>query len=217
VWDTETLNGIEPGTGRVFWSVPFKTKLGHTIGTPRRQGDYLFVSTFFDGSKLLRLDPDRPVATEIWSIRGPNESRPEGLHSLMSTPFLEDGYIYGVCSYGQLRCLKLATGERVWETLAATTANGKPTRWATAFLVKNQNRFFLYNEKGDLIIARLSPAGYEEISRAHLLDPTNNAGGRAVHWSHPAFANRCGYLRNDREIICVDLGAKTGPPDRSGR
>jgi outer membrane protein assembly factor BamB len=129
------------------------------------------------------------------------------LHGLISTPFLEEGYIYGVCGYGQLRCLKADTGERLWETLAATTPDGKPARWATAFIVKHNRRFFLWNELGDLIIARLSPAGYEEISRAHLLEPTNSAGGRSVHWSHPAFANRSVYVRNDREILCVDLSA----------
>jgi outer membrane protein assembly factor BamB len=122
----------------------------------------------------------------------------------MCTPFLEDGYIYGVCSYGQLRCLKMETGERVWETLQATTS-GEPVRWANAFIVKNGDRFFLFNEKGDLIIAKLSPRGYEEISRAHLLEPTNKDCGRPVVWSHPAFANRHVYARNDKEIICVDL------------
>jgi len=77
----------------------------------------------------------------------------------------------------------------------------------TAFIVKHENRFFIYNETGDLIIARLTPQGYEEISRAHLLEPTNKAGGRSVHWCHPAFANQSVYVRNDREIVCVDLRA----------
>ena len=80
-------------------------------------------------------------------------------------------------------------------------------RWANAFLVKNGDRFFLFNEKGDLIIAKLSPKGYEETSRAHLLEPTNTAAGRDVLWSHPAFANRCMYARNDKEIISVSLAA----------
>lgn len=117
---------------------------------------------------------------------------------------MENGYIYGVCSYGQLRCLKAETGERIWETFQATT-DGQPVRWANAFIVKNGNRFFLENEKGDLIIARLSPKGYQEISRTHLLEPTGDAAGRAVVWSHPAFANRHVYARNDKEIVCVDL------------
>jgi outer membrane protein assembly factor BamB len=207
VWDTEELRGLDPATGRAYWSVPFKTKLGHAIATPRRHGEFLFVTAFFDGSKLLRLAPDRPAVSEVWSIRGPSENRPEGLHGLMSTPFLHDGHIYGVCSFGHLRGLKLATGERLWETLAPTTAAGRPARWATAFLVRHEDRFFLYNELGDLLIVRLTPAGYEELSRAHLLDPTNRAGGRPVHWSHPAFANRRIYVRNDEAIACFDLRA----------
>jgi len=54
----------------------------------------------------------------------------------------------------------------------------------------------------------LTPAGYEEISRTHLLDPTNRDPGRLVVWSHPAFANRCVYARNDKEIVCVSLAEK---------
>jgi hypothetical protein len=115
-----------------------------------------------------------------------------------------------VCSYGQLRGLRADTGERLWETFAATTRDGKPLRWANAFLVKNGSRFFLFNELGDLIIARLTPKGYDEVGRMHLLDPTNENAGRPVVWSHPAFANRSIFARNDREIIAVDL-AKAAP------
>jgi outer membrane protein assembly factor BamB len=207
VWESEAINGLDPRTGEVFWTEPFKTKMAHAIGTPRRSGDYLFISSFFDGSMLLKLDATQPRVAVEWKIKGRSEVRPEGLHSLMSTPFLEDGYIYGVCSFGHLRALKLADGERLWETLEPTTVGGKPARWTTAFLVKHEDRFFIYNETGDLIIARLTPQGYEEISRAHLLDPTNSAGGRAVHWSHPAFANRSIFVRNDEELLCADLSA----------
>ena len=72
-------------------------------------------------------------------------------------------------------------------------------------LIKQGDRFFLANEKGDLIIVRLTPAGYQELSRAHLLEPTNTDPHREVVWSHPAFANRCVYARNDKEIVCASL------------
>ena len=160
---------------------------------------------------MMKLAADKPAATVLWRGRSRSEMKTDGLHSIIPTPFLEDGYIYGVCSYGQLRCLKADTGERLWSTLKATTPDEKETRWANAFLVKNGNRFFLANEKGDLIIARLTPQGYDEISRAHLLDPTNREPGRAVVWSHPAFANRCVYARNDKEIICASLAARQEP------
>ena len=126
------------------------------------------------------LDPSRRLSTggilrklpfgkKLTDYFGRYQSAQTHLNAIMSTPFLEGDHLYGVCSYGQLRCLKAGTGERVWETFEATTGGG-PVRWANAFIVKNGGRFFLFNEKGDLIIAKLSPKGYEEVSRAHLLN-----------------------------------------------
>ncbi len=204
VWHPEALNALDPETGALVWSERVKARSGLSVAMPRKMGDLLFVTSFYNGSMMMRLDPDKPAATKLWGSKKVSEKETDALHSIIATPFLEDGFIYGVCSYGQLRCLKAETGERVWETFAATT-DGKPVRWATAFLVKNGARFFLFNEKGDLIIAKLTPGGYEEISRAHLLDPTNSDPGRPVVWSHPAFANRCVYARNDKELVCVSL------------
>jgi len=206
VWHPESVNSLNPETGEVYWSVPFKAREGLTIATPRQLGDALFVTAFYDGGLMLRLDAAQPGATVVWKGRKSSERDTDGLHAIMCTPFLEGRHLYGVCSYGQLRCLKADTGERVWETLAATTS-GQPVRWANAFLVKHADRFFLFNEQGDLILAKLTPQGYEEVSRAHLLEPTGTAAGRAVLWSHPAFANRCVFARNDREILCVSLAA----------
>ncbi len=174
-----------------------------TIATPRQTGDELLVTTFYSGSMMLRLKDERTVSP-MWKTLKASEKETTHLNAVMCTPFLENGYIYGVCSYGQLRCLKAETGERVWETFKATTG-GEPVRWANAFIVKNGDRFFLANEKGDLIIARLTPEAYTEVSRCHLLEPTNTAAGRDVVWSHPAFANRHVYARNDKEIVCADL------------
>ena len=52
--------------------------------------------------------------------------------------------------------------------------------------------------------------GYTEIDRARLIRPTLKQLGRrgGVTWSHPAFANRRVYIRNDEEILCADLAAK---------
>ena len=207
LWHPEAANALDPETGEVYWSVPFKSRAGMTLATPRKLGDLLFFTAFYSGSLMLRLDSAKPAAATVWRTLKVDEKNTTHLNAVMCTPFLEDGYIYGVCSYGQLRCLKMETGERVWETFQATTS-GEPVRWANAFIVKNGDRFFLVNEKGDLIIAKLSPRGYEEISRAHLLEPTNKDCGRPVVWSHPAFANRHVYARNDKEIICVDLARR---------
>jgi outer membrane protein assembly factor BamB len=207
IWHPEAACSLDPETGKVFWTEPFKASSGMTISTPRKLDNDLFFTCFYNGSLMMQLAAGKPGAKTIWRTEKASEKDTTHLNAVMCTPFLEDGYIYGVCSYGQLRCLKAATGERVWETFQATTA-GEPVRWANAFIVKNGGRFFLFNEKGDLIIARLSPKGYQEVSRAHALEPMNTAAGRNVLWSHPAFANRHVYARNDREIICLDLSAR---------
>jgi len=107
--------------------------------------------------------------------------------------------------------VRLDTGERVWQTYrpVAGVDDSRPVNSGTAFLVKNGDRFFLFSETGHLIIARLSPKSYEEIDRRKMLEPTGAAIGRPdrVVWSHPAFANKCVFARNDKEIVCVSLAA----------
>lgn len=48
-------------------------------------------------------------------------------------------------------------------------------------------------------------------SRTHLIAPTSEPGNRreleTVNWSHPAYANRRIYARNDEEIIAASLAA----------
>jgi len=207
IWHPQALVSLDPETGRTYWSEPFEVRTDVSVATPRQEGDLLYITCFYNGSLMMKLDRAAPRAARLWRRAGRNEYNTEGLHGLMCTPFIKDGHIYGVCAYGQLRCIKLDGGDRVWETLAATTKDGRPQRWANVFIVANGDRFFLANELGDLIIARLSPAGYQEISRAHLIEPTNRDAGRPVVWSHPAFANKSVYMRNDKEIICVSLAA----------
>lgn len=204
IWHPEAVNGLDPETGKVLWTEPFAVRAGLTVPTPRLTGDKLFVTAFYNGPMMLQLAPDKE-ARVVWRGQSNSEQpkRTDGLHSIMVTPFIKDGFIYGVCSYGELRCLKADNGERVWHDLKAT--GGQLERWGNAFLVAQGDRYFLFNEKGDLIIARLTPQGYEEISRAHVIEPTNRMAGRPVVWVHPAFANRSMYVRNDKEIICLSL------------
>jgi hypothetical protein len=104
--------------------------------------------------------------------------------------------------------VELPSGKRLWETTAPVSK--RPVYSGTAFIVRQGDagdRYWMFTENGDLIIANLMPAKYEEIDRAHLIEPTNTAFGREVVWCMPAFANRRMYVRNDSECICVDLSA----------
>lgn len=211
IWHPESINALDPETGAVYWTQRYGNKIsikaGLTIPTPRLDKDKLFFTAFYDGPLMLQVGKDQKPKI-LWQGKGTGETpdRTDGMHSIMPTPVIKDGFIYGVSSYGELLCIEEATGKRIWKTYQATT--GESVRWGNAFLVEQGNRFFLFNEGGDLIIAKLSPKGYEEIDRANILTPTNTMAqprGRKVIWSHPAFANRCVYARNDKEIICVSL------------
>jgi outer membrane protein assembly factor BamB len=202
VWHPSAVSSIDPTDGKVFWEVPFPAKAGLTIATPRQSGNRLFVTAFYDGPLMIEVDGKK--AHVLWKGKSQSEVDTDGLHSIIPTPVFDGTHIYGVCSYGQLRCLDARTGERIWETFEAT---GKG-RWWNAFLIPHEDRFFLHNEQGDLIIAKLTPDGYHEISRAKLVEPTRPVNRRMTIWSHPAFAMKSVFARNDNEIVRVDLSEK---------
>lgn len=206
-WTGDSVTGLDVKNGEKLWSQPWKPRnMPIGVATPVIEGDRVFFTSFYDGSLLLKLDRERPAFEKVWQIAGRDEQNTEALHSIISTPVFDNGYLYGVDSYGELRCLDAKTGERIWED---TTAVPK-ARWSTIHFVKNGDRYFLFNERGELIIARISPQGYDENSRAKLLEPTldqlRQRGG--VCWSHPAFANKHIFARNDKELVCASLAAE---------
>jgi outer membrane protein assembly factor BamB len=203
----ERLVVLDPASGQLYWHQPFgpTRKIPQNIATPVFHNNFLFVSSFFDGSMLVKLDREKLGASLLWRRKGQSEKETDALHCCISTAILENDNIYGVDSYGELRCLDLHTGDRIWQSLDAV-----PTaRWANIHMVRHHDKVWMFNERGELIISRLRPEGYFEISRAKLIEPTqgqlNKRGG--VCWSHPAFAYKHVYVRNDKELLCASLAA----------
>ncbi len=206
VWTGQRLAGMNPETGEVHWQQEFEQpKTVINISTPVLHDNHIFVSSFYDGSMLVELDGNSLNASMVWKRQGRNERETDALHCCISTPLFRDGHIYGVDSYGQMRCLEMETGDRVWEDLTAV----EPDRWANIHFVQNGEATWLFNEHGELLTGLLSPSGFTEISRTRIIEPTTeqlNRKGVGVTWAHPAFANRHVYIRNDRELVCVYLG-----------
>src|SRR3954452_7158107 len=193
-WHPEAVNSVDPESGKLYWRVPFgPAQNSVTIMTPQllrdgKLGDLLFVSTQYEGGLMLKLgkgDKGEPTADVLWKGGPADIQKGNGLRILIPSPVMRDGEIYGVSARGELRCIDAATGNRRWETAAATTYDAGPQSWATAFLTpigETGDRFILANEHGDLILARLSPKAYDEISRTPLLDPTNTDAPRPALW-----------------------------------
>jgi outer membrane protein assembly factor BamB len=206
-WTGDSVSGLAPDTGKVHWRHPFPpSRMPIGIATPVVHGPDVFLTSFYDGSMMLRLDQKKLAVNQLWRKVGGDERNTIGLHSIISTPIRLEGHLYGVDSYGELRCLDAATGARIWEDQTATPK----ARWSTIHFVQNKDRVWMFNERGELIIARLSPQGFEEISRAKLIEPTLDQLNRrnGVCWAHPAFANRHVLIRNDNELVSASLAKK---------
>lgn len=206
-WTGDSVAGLSPTTGELFWRVPLKPRnMPIGIATPIIDRDRLFVTSFYDGALMLRLKSDEVGVEQLWRRVGSSEQKTDALQSIISTPVFQDDHIYGVDSYGELRCINATTGDRVWEDLSATPK----IRWGTIHFVRQGDRWWMFNERGELIIAKLSPRGFEPLSRAKLIDPTTDQLPRrdGVCWSHPAYANRHIFIRNDRELLSASLAAE---------
>ena len=107
----------------------------------------------------------------------------------------------------QVFVVDIKSGKRVWQS-TAPLSSGRPLGSGTAFIVKHGDHFWMFNELGELIIAKMTPQGYAEIDRAKVIEPSNVAFGRRVVWAAPAWANKKVFVRNDNECVCIDLAAK---------
>jgi outer membrane protein assembly factor BamB len=214
VWHAQAVNGLDPATGKPYWTVGLEPAFGMAIMAPRLAGDRLFVAGIGGAGFVLKLDPVRKTATPVWQetpVKGKEMApKPRGLYPVNMTPFIDGTTVYGVDQPGMLRAVELETGKRLWFTHGPVIGREEPEDYkgagsGTAFLVKNGDCFFLFAETGDLVLAKLSPANYEELGRARILEPTTPAFNRKVVWCHPAFAEKCCFVRNDKELVCVSL------------
>ncbi|MBT3603145.1 MAG: PQQ-like beta-propeller repeat protein [Candidatus Latescibacteria bacterium] len=203
-WTGASVTGLNPETGMVYWTHSWEpTRMVLSVATPVLYEDMLFFTGFYDGALLLKLHQDKLAVEPVWFRRGESERKTEAIQSIISTPVILDGYIYGVDSYGELRCLDLMTGDRVWEDLTAVPK----ARWATIHFTPHEDRVWMFNERGELLSTKLSPLGLNVMSRVQLIAPTtgqlNRRGG--VCWAHPAYAYQHIFVRNDEELICVTM------------
>jgi outer membrane protein assembly factor BamB len=203
IWHGTAVSSLDPVTGKVYWEVPFPVDLNLTIGTPVQDGPFLYVATHYSGSVMIRLGETKPTGELLWKT----DLSDDGINPASMTPIIDGNYVYGLNGFGILRCLDINTGKRVWESQALTKEH---VLYTSAQFVKHADgRYFVTNDRGELVMARITPKGYEEISRTKVITPTHPGGRRrefgAVNWSYPAYANKHLFIRNDNEIVSYSL------------
>ena len=198
VFGPTALRALNPETGERLWTTPYSADEASVIMTPVRSGEYVFVGGYKGKNLLVKLAADKPGVEVVWK-----DEKNRGMSPVNVQPFLQDGVLYGYDDDGKMFGVELPSGKRLWESGGPVSEEPAPS--GTAFIVKNGDRFVFFADTGHLVFGKLTPKGYEEISRAKVLEQTNAAFGRKVVWCQPAYANKHAYVRNDKELICVDL------------
>jgi outer membrane protein assembly factor BamB len=195
VWTQEAVTSLHPGTGKTWWRLPLRTPGDTAVCTPVCSGDRLLI-----GGLMLKLAADKPDASILWPL---SKAVMKRILSNTSTPLIQGDCVFSAKITGELVCLDAATGTQRWATDSVTSlSNG-----CSIHLTPNGDSVLLFTDQGNLIRARLGAKGYEELSRAHLLDSTYSFGGRKVVWPPPAYADRHVFARNDEELVCASLAA----------
>ncbi len=193
----KSVYALDPETGKELWKTPYSADNTSIIMTPIRVGDYLFVAGYRTKNLMLKLNAEKPGVEVLFKDKKGFAFSPVNVQ-----PFADGEVIYGHDENGPLYAIEVPSGKRLWEDdgpLKKAQGSG------TSFIVKNGDRFFFFAETGDLVIGKLTPKGYEEIDRAKVLDTTGAAFGRKVVWCAPAYADKKAFVRNDKELICIDL------------
>jgi outer membrane protein assembly factor BamB len=210
VWLSEAVYGLNPATGAEYWKEKHPAEReparpAVSIITPKRAGDKLLISSFYHGTLCLALDKDKPAAKVAWRSKNSSPREIDGLNAVMTSLLVKDGHVYGVTGMGKLLCQKLATGEVVRK--GDEIFGEKDAFCGSVFWVDAGDAVYGLTDQGDLVILKLTPEKCEVLAKAHVLEPTHAAQGRKAVWSHPAFADRRVYLKNDKEMVCVSLAA----------
>lgn len=182
--------GLATKTGRQLWRHEYETPYDCNIATPIAVSDGILVSSGENhGSVLLSVSSsDEQIdVREVWASPGPTSV----LRSEWQTPILLNGHLYGMDNVGgagpitHLTCLEAKTGRRVWQQ----------ARFGKGNLIAAQGLLFISTMKGELVLVRATPKGFEELGRATVMKTTRTA---------PSLSNGRLYLRDDQEIVCLD-------------
>jgi outer membrane protein assembly factor BamB len=183
--------------GEKLWSVPFEGKVGPIVessATPIVAGDLLIGSTVSSGSIGLNLkasDSGKWTAEKAWANKG--------LPCYFSTPVVHGEHIYMVNGEAKLkgakitlRCVELKTGKIAWSQPTAGEYHAALLRCGPA----GKERFLMLDDAGGLTLFEPNATEFKPLCTSKVCGKT---------WAHPALADGKLYLRDEKELICVEL------------
>ena len=122
---------------------------------------------------------------EIW--------RNKAMKNHFNSSVLHEGHVYGFDN-AMLKCVSIETGEPCW----AKRGLGKGS------LILAGEQLVVLSDRGKLALAAATPEGYCEAASFQALE------GKS--WTAPSYAAGRLYLRNQTEMIAIDLGGEEVAP-----
>jgi len=184
------LAGLAPKDGAVLWQHPFQDRLNESSTSPVMAGDLLIGSSVTLGSVALKPGESdgKPAAEPAWMRKE--------LNCYFSTPVPAGKHLYlvsGVLALRPsitLRCVEIATGKTLWS---------KPTvgKYHAALTRTADDKLLMLDDGGSLTLIQPDGKEYKELARSKVCGET---------WAHPALADGKIYLRDAKELICLELG-----------
>ena len=186
------ISGLDPRTGALEWTVPHPSDQGVNVATPIWGTDnLLFVSSAYGGgSRVLRLSRGsggNVTAEEVWANRRVRIHFGNAVR-LGDRLYASNGD-FGAAPFA---AIDIATGDMVWRDRSV----------ARSTVIGAGDKLLILDEDGTLALARPSDTGLTILAKAAVLS------GRS--WTAPTLSGNTLYLRNNTEIVALDLG----PPSR---
>lgn len=213
VWTEPGIASAFPATGLIpSWKVP----VGLGYSSPILVDGKLYLSDLVAEKPVIHervLCFNARSGNQVWATQHdatppdwffmPEQTRGPG-----STPIVHRGRVYALSMFSTLHCLDARNGKVIWKHDLQTEYQLPPSSLDGSSL-------FLFTDQGDLVRAELTPGGYRELGRAHVIEPTSLLFDSKFAWSSPSFVNRHLYVRNDRELRCYSLAARS--PSRGSK
>ena len=173
------LLSVTPEQGRVLWQVSWTTSHDVNAATPIWiPPDRVFISSDYDGGGAVFEMGASGTPRQVWKNRK--------MRNHFSTSVYLNGFLYGFDN-ATLKCIDASDGSMKWR--ARGLGRGS--------LISADGMLIVLGERGQLALVEATPEAYNELSRAQVL--------RGKCWTSPTLAHGKLYLRNQEEIVCLDL------------
>ena len=188
-WGPEHIQSFHPNTGSANWRHPYKITYGVSIAQPLYADGILVVSGYWHGTKAFRLGSDVRESKLIWE-------QEKEICGLMSAPLFKNGRAYILDKSKGLTCFEIATGKVVWSDDNQLTPADRNPHFSMVWLDEARDLVALLNANGELVYAKLTATGAEELGRHQVIGKT---------WAHPAFTRNRVFARSDSELAAWEL------------